>query len=154
MALGNLDIARTWDNSKNQTVVSDWMEISQKQIDAFAEATGDHQWIHKDTTRSAASPFGGPIAHGLLILSCALRLTRESGVLTDKTWVICGYDKLRFRSPVRPGKRIRCRARVLDTCSVGTRSMSTIRLEIEIQGEKIPALIADCSLLCLPESGN
>ena len=94
------------------------------------------------------------MAHGLLVLACALRLAKESGVLADETWVVCGYDKLRFRSPVRPGNSIRCRATVLDTRPVGARSMSTVRLEIEIQGEKTPALVGDCSLLCLPEPRN
>lgn len=132
------------------TGLSDWSLITQEQIDSFAEVTGDHQWIHKSSPQIFATPFGGPVAHGLLVLSLALRLAMQSGVLADMTWVVCGYDKLRFRSPVRPGNWIRCRATVLDTSSIGARSMSTVRLEVEVQGEKMPALIADCSLLCLP----
>jgi len=151
MIEGTLTNGRVREEAERVTGQSNWLSITQEQIDSFAEITGDHQWIHKDRPGPATKPFGGPVAHGLLILSYALKLASESGVLARMTWVICGYDKLRFRSPVRPGNRIRCRATILDSSPVGARLMATIRLEVEVQGEKIPALIADCSLLCLPE---
>jgi acyl dehydratase len=135
-----------------ETGVSDWFEVTQDQIDGFADAVDDHQWIHTAAS-GPANPFGGPIAHGLLILALSISLARDSGALPFCTWVIYGYDKLRFRAPVLSGKRIRCRTSILDAKDIGTRFLLTVRFKVEIEREKVPALVADCSLLCLDDKG-
>jgi acyl dehydratase len=132
-----------------ETGVSGWMEISQERIDAFAAATDDHQWIHKRQAATYDGPFRGPIAHGLLVLATSLRLAQEAAALPQSTWIICGYDRLRFSSPVRSGKNIRCRTTVLRVGKVGRRVLLTVRFTVEVQGEKVAALVGNCSLLCL-----
>jgi len=131
-----------------ETGVSEWTAIAQEQIDAFAEATGDHQWIHKAHHAASDGPFHGAIAHGLLVLASALKLAQDAGALPQATWIICGYDKVRFRAPVRSGSRVRCRTTVLSACKVGERTLLTVSFTMEVEGRKIPALVADCSLLC------
>jgi acyl dehydratase len=130
--------------------VSTWFEVTQAQIDAFSEATGDHQWIHKANAGPDQGLFEGPVAHGLLLVALAVNLARNSGGLPVGTWVLYGFDKLRFRSPVRSGSRIRCRTELRDSQPLGNRRLLNVRLVIEGEGGKIPALTANCSLLCLP----
>jgi len=149
MSTGNPSLARIGDYLGMETGVSDWIEVTQEQVDSFAEVTDDHQWIHQSQPETLTGPFGGPVAHGLLVLSIAFKLAREAEALPQSTWIIYGYDKLRFRAPVRIGKRIRCRTTVLNVCHLGQRVLLTVRFKVEIEGEIIPALVADCSLLCL-----
>ncbi len=132
-----------------ETGVSGWMAISQERIDAFAAVTGDHQWIHKRQAATYNGPFQGPIAHGLLVLATALRLAQEAAALPQSTWIICGYDRLRFSSPVHSGNNIRCRTTVLRAGKLGSRVLLTVRFTVEVQEQKAPALVGDCSLLCL-----
>ena len=98
---------------------SDYLEITQERVDAFADATGDHQWIHVDVERATAGPFGGPIAHGYLTLSLG-------PMLGDQTWrvegvamgVNYGIDKLRFPAPVPVGSRLRLGVQVLEVTDI------------------------------------
>ena len=88
---------------------SEWVEITQDRVDQFAEATGDHQWIHVDVERAAAGPFGGTIAHGYLTLSLIPWLgSQVFGLETPGAKLNYGVNKVRFPNPVRVGKRIRC----------------------------------------------
>lgn len=129
---------------------SNWFSVTQKQIDAFSEATGDDQWIHRTNNfETGHGSFGGPIAHGLLVVSLAMRLARDSGALPEGTWVLYGFDKLRFRAPVRSGTRIRCRTVIRDLQELGGRLLLNVRFVIEIADGKIPALTMNGSLLCL-----
>src|SRR5262245_26753684 len=93
---------------------SAWHTVSQEQVNLFADATGDHQWIHVDLERAKAGPFGGPIAHGYLTLSLTLLMARElDGIKIDldpKMSVNYGLNRVRFVSPVHVGKRIRLRS--------------------------------------------
>src|SRR4051812_13605481 len=89
-----------------RTYCSRWSFVTQDQINAFSSATGDTQWIHRADAEPTGSPFGGPIAHGLLLLSLAITLARESGALADATWILYRFDNVRFRSPVHSGDRI------------------------------------------------
>jgi acyl dehydratase len=134
-----------------ETGVSGWMQSTQAQVDAFAGITDDHQWIHESRPATFAGPYKGPIAHALLMLANALKLAREAAALPRSTWIVYGYDKLRFRAPVRIGKRIRCRTTLLSACNLGGRVLLTVRFYVEIEHEKTPALVADCSLLCLDD---
>jgi acyl dehydratase len=131
--------------------VSAWFPVGQNQIDGFCEATGDNQWIHRSNVNPEQKLFGGPVAHGLLVVSLAINLARESGALPEGTWVLYGFDKLRFRAPVRSGARIRCLTAIQDCRELGHRRLLNLRFVIEIAGQTIPAITMNCSLLCLPE---
>ncbi|MGD0568489.1 MAG: MaoC/PaaZ C-terminal domain-containing protein [Candidatus Sulfotelmatobacter sp.] len=129
--------------------ISHWFEVTQKQIDAFSEATHDHQWIHQATVDEEHSHFGGPIAHGLLLVSIALNLAQEGSALPEGAWVLYGFDKLRFRAPVRSGTHIRCLTIILGSQEFGGRLLLNVRLAVETEERSAPALTADCSLMCL-----
>jgi len=127
--------------------VSEWVEITQAMIDKFADATGDHQFIHVDPERAKLTPFGGTIAHGFLTLSLMPQLMSKSDGprITDmKMGVNYGGNKTRFLSPVRSGKRVRGRFKLLEMDEKRPGQwQQTIELTIEIEGEDKPALIAE-----------
>jgi acyl dehydratase len=129
------------------TFCSDWFCLTQAQIDAFAAATSDKQWIHQRNAKDTGSPFKAPIAHGLLLVCLAMNLARESGALDDATWVLYGFEKVRFRAPVPSMARIRCLTTICASRDVGGRTLANVRLVVEIQNAKIPAIVADCLLL-------
>ena len=131
--------------------ISYWFEVTQKQINAFSEATHDHQWIHQATVKGH-SPFGGPIAHGLLLVSIALNLAREGSALPEGAWVPYGFERLRFRAPVRSGTHIRCLTTILGLQKFGSRLLLNVRLAIEAEERNAPVLTADCSLMCLSKT--
>lgn len=123
--------------------VSDWLEITQERVNEFADATGDHQWIHVDVER-AKREIGGPIAHGYLTLSLIPHLA--AGMLPVKgvtRGINYGSDKVRFTSMVRVGKRIRLRQKLLavEPKSGGVQLKNLCTLEIE--GEERPACVAE-----------
>lgn len=122
---------------------SDWLEITQDRINTFADATGDHQWIHVDPERAAAGPFGAPIAHGYLTLSLFIPLfTSLLDVQGVTTKVNYGLNKVRFPSPVKAGSRIRLSARVASVEEVpGDGAQITIDGTIEIEGATKPAAV-------------
>src|SRR5207253_3093395 len=97
-----------------EVAVSDWLTITQQQVNQFAEATGDHQWIHVDVERARAGPFGGPIAHGFLTLSLIPKFFESSiDVRNTKMGVNYGLNKVRFTAPVPVGSRLRARMKLL-----------------------------------------
>lgn len=132
-----------------RTLSSAWCQVTQAQIDSFAAATGDGQWIHRTDATARGSPFGAPIAHGLLLVSLAMKLAREFGGLPDATWALCGFEKLRFRAPVTSGARVKCLTTILDLQELSGRVLMTVRLVLEIEGQSIPALATNCLLLRL-----
>src|SRR6187401_3265758 len=98
---------------------SDYLEITQERVDAFADATGDHQWIHVDVERAKEGPFGGTIAHGYLTLSLIPQLTPELYALeTPGAKLNYGVNKVRFPNPVKVGKRIRATAQIAEVSDV------------------------------------
>lgn len=101
-------------NADRDLGYSGWHEITQRRVDLFAEATGDHQWIHVDPARAADGPFGGPIAHGFMILSLLPLLTSEVFEVHGRTHAI-NYrtDRVRFRAPVAVGARVRAAVRLV-----------------------------------------
>ena len=137
-----------------RTYHSPWSSVTQDQIDAFAAATGDDQWIHRTSAEQDGSPFHGPIAHGLLLVSFAITLARESGALEDATWVLYGFDKLRFRAPVRSGVSFRCLTTIKGSQQLAGKTLLQVRFVMEIEDQKIPALVADCLLLHLTKTQN
>jgi len=125
--------------------VSDWFPIDQAKIDAFAELTHDHYFIHVDRVRAAATRFGGTIAHGFLTLSMLAPMAYQAcpAVQGTKTAVNYGFDRLRFVAPVPAGARIRGRF-VLNRFEVqaSSRWQAIYGVTVEIEGEPKPALVA------------
>lgn len=123
---------------------SDWMEITQDRVDAFAAATGDHQWIHVDPDRAARGPYGGTIAHGYLTLSLLPVLGAEIMEIHGFRMMInYGVDKVRFPAPVRVGSRIRAGIELtsLERKSSGVQLNS--RVTVEVEGQARPAVVAE-----------
>jgi acyl dehydratase len=123
---------------------SGWLEITQDRVDLFAEATGDHQWIHVDPDRAAAGPFGGTIAHGYLTLSLSNAFLPEIvEVRGFSMGVNYGAGKVRFPAPVRVGSRIRGSAVLVAVDDVAGGVQTTIVVTIEIEGETKPACVVE-----------
>ncbi|MCB2088059.1 MAG: MaoC family dehydratase [Sphingomonadaceae bacterium] len=126
---------------------SEWVEISQDRINKFADATGDHQFIHVDAEKAAQTPFGGTIAHGFLTLSMLPHLGENSDapkIDGIKIAVNYGGNKTRFISPVRSGKRIRSIVKLLEMIEKRPGQwQQTNEITIEIEGEDKPALICE-----------
>jgi acyl dehydratase len=127
--------------------VSSWHVVDQKRIDAFAEVTADHQFIHVDPVRAAReTPFGATIAHGFLSLSLLSAFAYEVLPAIEGTAmsVNYGFDKLRFVSPVRSGSRVRGRFTLVDATPRSPKELlSRTNVIVEIEGEAKPALVAD-----------
>src|SRR3982750_2180130 len=115
---------------------SDWHEVTQDAVNLFAEATGDHQWIHVDVERAKAeSPFGGPIAHGYLTLSLLVPLLAQVLVVSDAAMgVNYGLNKLRFPSPVPVGSKVRMGAQVKEVTDITGGVQGVYELTFEVEG--------------------
>ncbi|WP_077034876.1 MaoC family dehydratase [Pelomonas sp. KK5] len=124
---------------------TEWMTMTQQRIDTFAEATGDHQWIHVDPVRAAAGPFGACVAHGYLTLALAnLFLPQLVGYDRLKAGVNVGTDRLRFPAPVKVGARIRGRGEVLSAEAVKDEGVQVVvRITVEIEGSDKPGCVVD-----------
>lgn len=123
---------------------SGWVTIDQRHIDLFAEATGDHQWIHVDRERASQGPFGGTIAHGYLSLSLLPALLSELIRLKDaRMGINYGIDSVRFTAPVPEGSRVRANARLLGAERRGEGVRYRVGVEIEIEGGEKPALVGE-----------
>jgi len=126
--------------------VSDWIIVDQARIDAFADVTEDHQFIHIDPEAAAKTPFGGTIAHGFLTLSLLSRFAADAMLRPDgiKMGVNYGFEKVRFLAPVRSGKRVRGRFTLasFEEKRPGQYQF-THTVTVAIEGEDNPALIAD-----------
>lgn len=125
--------------------VSDWFLIDQQRVNDFADATGDHQWIHVDVERAKTqSPFGGPIAHGFLTLSLVPALTKDNFRLENaKLAINYGLNKVRFMTPVPVGSRIRVRSELADATAKGDAVDLIVKHTIEIDGVAKPAAVAE-----------
>ena len=123
---------------------SDWVTVTQEQINTFADATGDHQWIHVDPERAAEGPFGKPIAHGYLTLSL---LPVFSGQIYEVKGLAMGVNyganKVRFPSPVPVDGRLRATATLKETASIAIGTQAVINFVVELEGADKPALIAE-----------
>jgi acyl dehydratase len=128
--------------------VSDWVEVTQTMIDIFADATGDHQFIHVDPERAALTPFGGTIAHGFLTLSLmpllASKVADAPQIEGARMGVNYGGNKVRFLTPVRAGSRVRGRFRLLEFLEKKpSQFQQTNAFTVEIEGAEKPAMIAE-----------
>jgi acyl dehydratase len=130
--------------------VSAWHPIEQRSIDLFAEATGDHQWIHVDPEAAAQGPFGTTIAHGYLSLSMLPMLLSEVVNVTDsRMGVNYGIDKVRFTAPVPSGSEVRLKAKLLGAERRGEGVRYRVGVEVEIKGADRPALIGEVVYLAV-----
>ena len=123
---------------------TDWLQIDQSRIDQFAQATGDHQWIHVDPVRAAAGPFGAPIAHGFLTLSL-LPLLFEGGFSVGdvRMGVNYGLNRVRFVTPVKVGSRVRGRFKLISFEPLDGGAQLTVEATIELEGSARPACVAE-----------
>jgi acyl dehydratase len=124
---------------------SDWYEVTQDAVNLFADATGDHQWIHVDVERAKKeSPFGGPVAHGYLTLSLLVPLVSQTYTITDaKMGVNYGLNKVRFPAPVPVGSKVRARVTLKDVEEVAGGLQNTFSVTIEREGGDKPVCIAE-----------
>ncbi len=123
---------------------SDWLEIDQDRIDTFADATGDHQWIHVDPDKAATGPFGTTIAHGYLTLSLIPFLSWQTFTVEgSKMGVNYGLNKVRFINPVKVGSRVRATATLSEVTEVPGGLQVVVIQNIEIDGVDKPACIAE-----------
>lgn len=147
MAIPGYKLATVGEFIGKELGVSSWHAIDQNRINAFAECTGDHQWIHVDVDRAKReSPFGGTIAHGYLTLSMLAPLQEEIGVIPDGTRqaINFGLDKLRFLTPVKAGARIRMRVTLLAAEDRGKgRLLLRTANTFDIEGAEKPALTVE-----------
>jgi acyl dehydratase len=123
---------------------SEWLLMEQERVNTFADATGDHQWIHVDPERAASGPFGAPIAHGYLTMSLSNfflpQIIETNGFSAGINY---GVDKVRFPSPVKVGDRIRAGAEMLEVTDVNGGLQTLVRITIEIEGSDRPACVID-----------
>jgi acyl dehydratase len=123
---------------------TDWLEVTQDRVNLFADATGDHQWIHVDPERAASGPFGGTIAHGLLTLSLLPQFMKKLYTVENITMAVnYGYNKVRFITPVRVGAKIRARAEISKVDKLEGAAQATVTTTVEIDGSEKPAAVAE-----------
>jgi acyl dehydratase len=129
---------------------TDWVEITQERVDQFADATGDHQWIHVDVEKAKDGPFGGTIAHGYLTLSLVPWLGSQVFELdTPGAKLNYGVNKVRFPNPVVVGSRVRARVSVGEVTDIPAGKQLTLKYVVEIEGQDKPACVAETVVLLL-----
>jgi acyl dehydratase len=124
--------------------VSDWLEVTQEDIDKFADATGDHQWIHVDVEKASQTPFGGTIAHGYYTLSLAPRFSYELYTIENVAFALnYGANKVRFPSPLKVGSKVRMRAMLSNVEDVAGGVQITTTCTFETEGGEKPVCVAE-----------
>jgi acyl dehydratase len=128
-----------------EPLVSDWLTVDQARVDLFAEATGDHQWIHIDPERAQReSPFGGPVAHGFLTLSLIPALLGKTVAIKQRMGVNYGLNRVRFTSPVLVGSQLRARFAVESVTEVDGNGVQAVwNVTLERQGSERPVCVAE-----------
>jgi acyl dehydratase len=127
---------------------TDWMKITQEQVNLFADATGDHQWIHTDTSRAINGPFKGTIVHGYLTLSLAPVVISKVLEIRELTAALnYGIDKVRFPAPLRVGSEVRATVTVMRARQKTSGVEAVFTLVFEVAGEPRPACVADVIVL-------
>jgi acyl dehydratase len=123
--------------------VGEWVTVTQEAVNAFADATLDHQWIHVDLDKAAAGPFGGPIAHGFLTLSLVSAIAPSVEIPDVKMAINYGLDRVRFITPVPVGNRVRARSVLRDAHEVAGGVQVKTEVTIELEGSEKPACVAE-----------
>jgi acyl dehydratase len=139
-----LTLAELEQSGERELGTSGWHTIDQRQIELFAEATGDRQWIHVDPERAAAGPFGTTVAHGYLTLSLLPMLIGEVISVSDsRLGVNYGTERLRFTAPVPSGSRVRLHAKLLRAERRGPGVVYFVGVSVEVEGQAKPALVGE-----------
>jgi len=140
-----IDVAALTARVGEEIGVGDWFEITQERVDAFADATLDHQWIHQAGPKADAGPFGGPIAHGYLTLSLLSHLNRPLPPLVPERRLTINYglDRVRFITPVPVGSRLRSRTVLAAVDPVGDGVQLKLAITIEVEGAPRPAAVVE-----------
>jgi acyl dehydratase len=139
-----LTLAELEQSGERELGTSSWHTIDQERIGKFAEATGDHQWIHVDPERAAQGPFGTTVAHGYLTLSLLPVLLGEVISVSDaQMGVNYGTEKIRFTAPVPSGSRVRLHAKLLRAERRGPGVMYVVGVTVEVEGQEKPALVGE-----------
>ncbi|HYS66499.1 MAG TPA: MaoC family dehydratase [Paraburkholderia sp.] len=128
-----------------EPLVSEWLTVDQASVDRFADATGDHQWIHVDPERAwRESPFGGPVAHGFLTLSLIPVLLEKTVALEQRMGVNYGLNRVRFTSPVPVGSQLRAKFAVASVTDVDSDGVQVVwNVTLERQGNERPVCVAE-----------
>ncbi|TMM36113.1 MAG: MaoC family dehydratase [Actinobacteria bacterium] len=130
---------------------SDWLAVTQDRVDQFADATGDHQWIHVDPDRAKQGPFGGTIAHGYLTLSLVPMLSQQIyGVDSIRMGINYGTDKVRFPAPLPVGSSVRAGAELVSVRETAQGVQAVVKMTIEAQGIEKPVCVAETVVLLVP----
>ncbi|TCO57089.1 MaoC family dehydratase [Actinocrispum wychmicini] len=131
--------------------VGEWREVTQDAVQLFADATGDHQWIHLDSERAKAGPFGSTIAHGYMSLSLIPVLAKDIYRVENVTMVVnYGLNKVRFPAPVKVGARVRGSAELLDITDVPGGKQAITKFTVEIEGSDKPGCVAETVSRIIP----
>jgi acyl dehydratase len=137
-------MAELEETGERELGTSSWVPIEQRHIDLFAEATGDHQWIHVDPDAAAMGPFGQTVAHGYLTLSLLPVLLSEVMTVTDsRMGVNYGTEKVRFTSPVPSGSRVRLHAKLVGAERRPNGVLFRVGVQMEIENQEKPALVGE-----------
>jgi acyl dehydratase len=149
----DLDLEQLRARAGQEIGVSDWLDVPQSRIDAFADATGDHQWIHVDVARAKAeTPMGTTIAHGFLTLSLVSTLLRNVISVSGLRMAInYGLNKVRFVSPVPAGARVRARVVLASCVDVADAVQATWNVTIERESSDRPVAVAECLVRYYPQ---
>jgi acyl dehydratase len=123
-----------------------WSEMTQQMVDAFAELTGDHNFIHVDVARAEATPFGGTIAHGFLTLSLLAPITQRLRVSDAALSINYGLERVRFPAPLAVGARFRGTATIDEVTQIEGGAQVKLAANVEVDGQPKPALVAECLL--------
>ena len=128
-----------------EVATSDWLIVTQQQVDLFAQATGDHQWIHVDVERAKQGPFGAPIAHGFLTLSLLPKFFESAlEVVETRMGVNYGLNRVRFTAPVPVGSRLRARLKLLECTAIPDNGYQmTWGVSVEREGSDKPVCVAE-----------
>ena len=130
---------------------SDWLAVTQDRVDQFADATGDHHWIHVDPDRAKQGPFGGTIAHGYLTLSLVPMLSQQIyGVDSIRMGINYGTDKVRFPAPLPVGSSVRAGAELVSVRETAQGVQAVVKMTIEAQGIEKPVCVAETVVLLVP----
>jgi acyl dehydratase len=123
---------------------SDWHEVTQADVDAFADVTGDHQWIHVDVERAKETPFGGTIAHGYFTLSLIPLLSRQVFGMEGFTFALnYGLNRVRFPAPMPVGGKVRCTVKVAEVQEIPGGAQTTMEMTLEREGGEKPVCVAE-----------
>jgi acyl dehydratase len=123
---------------------TDWLSVEQDRVNQFADATGDHQWIHVDPERAADGPFGGTIAHGLLTLSLLPHFMHDLYRVDNAAMAInYGFNKVRFITPVPVGAKLRARSEITEVQTLDSAVQATLVTTIEVEGSQKPAAVIE-----------